>query len=152
MIAKSKEQIINEIHKMGLIISKNIQQKGISTWIDLDLTMSQLKSLLYIDYQENVCIKDLSKILNIAQPNVTTLIDYLVKQGLVTREENPEDRRKLVLKTTPKAKKLINGLRDSISSEISGYLIQLSLDQLETLANGLKPVVEVMEKQNSPQF
>jgi DNA-binding MarR family transcriptional regulator len=146
MTVKSKEQIIDEIHKMGLVISKNIQQRGITTWIDLDLTMSQLKSLLYINYQENVCIKDLSKILNIAQPNVTTLIDYLVKQELVTRAENLEDRRKLVLRTTPKAKKLISGLRDSLWIEISGQLMQLSLEHLEMLGKGLKPLAEVMEK------
>jgi DNA-binding MarR family transcriptional regulator len=146
MIDNIKEQIISDIHQMGLVISEKIQQSGISTWIDLDLTMSQLKSMLYIEFQENVCIKDLSRTLKIAQPNVTKLIDYLEKQGLITREENLEDRRKLILKTTGKAKKLINNLRDSISSEISGYLVQLSLEQLEALENGLKPLVEVMEK------
>ena len=145
----NKDRIIQKIHQMAFLISQNIEPGSLNSWIELNLTMSQLKSLVYIEFQENVCIRDLSRTLKIAQPNVTNLVDFLVKKGLVTREENPEDRRMLVLKTTAKGKKMITDLRDSIFSEMSGYLEQLSVEQLEALTNGLNPLVKLMqERQN----
>jgi len=145
----AKDQIIQKIHQMGFLISQNIEQNSLNSWLELNLTMSQLKSLMYIDFQENVCIRDLSRTLKIAQPNVTNLVDFLVKEGLVSREENPEDRRMLVLKTTAKGKKLITELRDSILSEMSGYLEQLSVEQLQTLINGLNPLLELMQERRN---
>jgi len=150
---KNKDQIIQKIHQMGLFISQNIEQSRFDSWIDLNLTMSQLKSLVYIEFQENICIRDLSRTLKMAQPNVSNLVDFLVKEGLVSREENPENRRMLVLKTTAIGKKLITDLRDSISSEMSSCLVQLSLEQLQALADGLNPMVKLMQerqKQISP--
>ncbi len=52
----------------------------------------------------------------------------------------------LVLKTTAIGKKLITGLRDCISNEMSGYLVQLSLEQLQALVNGLDPLAELMKE------
>jgi len=130
---------------MGLFWS----QTRLDCWIDLDLTMSQLKSLFYIEVRSNICIRDLSKVLKMAQPNVTALVDFLVKEGLVRRKENPEDRRKLILKTTTKGKKLIADLQNSLTSEMSEYLDLLSVEQLQALADGLQPMINVMkEKQN----
>jgi DNA-binding MarR family transcriptional regulator len=131
---------------MGLFWS----QTRLDCWIDLDLTMSQLKSLFYIEVQSNICIMDLSRVLKMAQPNVTSLVDSLVKEGLVSREENPEDRRRMLLKTTSKGKKLIADLQNSITSEMSDYLVQLSLEQLQAIADGFRPLIQIMRaKQNS---
>jgi DNA-binding MarR family transcriptional regulator len=145
-VKENKSQIIQKIHKMGFFISQNIEQGRLDSWIDLNLTMSQLKSLVYIEFQENVCIRDLSRTLKMAQPNVSNLADFLVKEGLISREENPTDRRLLVLKTTAKGKKLITDLRDSISSEMSSYLVHLSPGQLQVLADGLNPLVKVIQE------
>jgi hypothetical protein len=56
-----KDRIIQIINKMGFIFSRNIDQGRLGSWIDLNLTMGQLKSLIYIECQENVCIRDLSR-------------------------------------------------------------------------------------------
>jgi DNA-binding MarR family transcriptional regulator len=144
----NKDELVQQIHNMGFFISQNIEQNRLDCWIDLNLTMSQFKSLLIIEFQQNVCIRDLSKFLKMAQPNVTNMIELLVKEGLVSREENPEDRRMLILKTTPNGKKLIADLRDSISSEFSGYLERLSVEQLQALKNGIDPLFNVVKEIN----
>ena len=110
--------------------------------------MSQLKSLMYIEFHKNVSLKDLSQALKMAQPNATNLVEFLVKEGLVSRRENPGDRRMLILKTTAKAKKLIGNLRDSMSTEMS-YLRQLNLQQLRTLNDGLQPVLKLIQKEKN---
>ena len=145
MTAENKKQIIQQIHQMGFFISQNIEQGRLDSWIDLNLTMSQLKGLIYIEYQRSTCPRDLSRTLKMAKPNITSLVDFLVQEGLVSRKQNPEDRRLWILTTTPKGKKLLKNLRESVSSEISGYLMQLSLDQLHKLAEGISPLVVLMQ-------
>ncbi len=68
---------------------------------------------------------------------MTGIVDRLVEQGLVSREENPEDRRMLLLKTTDKGKTLLAKFRESRINRMSGILAQLSLEALSALAQGL---------------
>jgi DNA-binding MarR family transcriptional regulator len=140
-----KSQLVKKINRMGFLMSQHFQRSSLDSWLGLNLTMSQLKGLMYIDFQENVCVRDLSRSLKMAQPNVTNLVDFLVKAELVSREENPEDRRMLVLKTTTLGKKLVTELRESIMSEMSGYLEQLSVSQLQALLDGLSPLLELVQ-------
>ena len=71
--------------------------------------------------------------------------DRLVGQGLVSREENPEDRRMLLLKTTDKGKALLAKLRESGISRMSGILAQLSLEELSALAQGFTALSRAAE-------
>jgi DNA-binding MarR family transcriptional regulator len=144
-----RDRIIREINKTGVFFSPDTDGNKLNPWIELDLTMGQLKSLFYIEFHDNVSIKDLSRTLKIAQPNVTNLVEFLVAEGLVSREENPEDRRMLLLKTTAKAKHLIAGLRNGISYEMSGYFDLLSLDELQLLADGLNPLKSIMQERRN---
>jgi DNA-binding MarR family transcriptional regulator len=146
---KNKDQLIQSIHDIFFFISQNIEKNRIDSWIDLDLSMSQMKALVYITFQEKVCVRDLSQIFKMAQPNMTHLVDFLVKEGLVSREQNPEDRRIQVLKTTPKGQKQIADIRESVTSAMSGYMEKLSLEQLQTLKNGLLPLVNKMQEREN---
>jgi len=47
--------------------------------------------------------------------------------------DNPEDRRMLLLKTTPKGKTLVANLREGVLSKMSSLLTQLSLEELRAL-------------------
>jgi MarR family transcriptional regulator, organic hydroperoxide resistance regulator len=68
--------------------------------------------------------------------NVTGIIDRLVEQGLVSRMENPEDRRMLILQLTHKGENLIGKLRGRRVAQISSILESVSEDELETIARG----------------
>lgn len=100
----SPYDIIPEINELAILIRNNFNQNMLDSWLDTHLTACQLKTLMYIDSRGNVCIKELTEALKIAQPNATRTVDSLIKDRLVTRKENPKDRRLLVLNTTAKGK------------------------------------------------
>jgi MarR family transcriptional regulator, organic hydroperoxide resistance regulator len=143
---KEKEKLIREIHQIGQAISQSMGQYACGAWIDLDLTIGQLKSLVFIDFEGSTCVKDLASALKMAPSNATNLVDSLVKAGLVSREENPDDRRMLLLETTPKGENLITNLRESALRQMSDLLTQFSLEELRALANGLNPLVKLMQE------
>jgi len=52
--------------------------------MDLSLTIGQLKSLFFIDFEGSTNFKKLATALGVTPPNVTGIVDHLVEQGLVT--------------------------------------------------------------------
>ncbi len=146
-----QNDLINAVDEQVLLIRNTVDQARPDSWIDLNLTISQLKSLMYIDYHTNVSVKDLAGVLKMAQPNTTKLADLLIKKGLVSRKENPRDRRLLLLNTTAKGKKLLTTLRNSYAGELSNYLKLLSPEQLLSLYDGLAPLTKILQEKRTSQ-
>jgi DNA-binding MarR family transcriptional regulator len=141
MKQNDKDKLIEQIHRTMEIVGQSLGERESPSWINLDLTIGQLKSLLYIDLKGGTPLKDVANALNMAPPNATTTIDVLVKEGLVSREENCEDRRKLLLKTTEKGRILVANLKENAINRMSDLLTQLSLEELHDLARGLQPLL-----------
>src|SRR6516162_7287401 len=66
------------------------------SWMDLDLTMSQLKLLLLVASNDGSRVGDLAHALGVTPPTVTTSLDRLVEHGLVRREDDAVDRRLVI--------------------------------------------------------
>jgi DNA-binding MarR family transcriptional regulator len=115
--------------------------------MDLNLTIGQVKSLFFIDYEGSTNFRKLAAALARTPPDVTRIIDRLVEQGLVNRRENPEDRRMLMLTTTEAGKALAARLRESRMTHIHHMLEQLSEEELATLAKGLAVLARVVSTQ-----
>jgi len=135
--AIDKTSLIEEIQRLQHRISNSIGHHASAPWMDISLTIGQLKSLFFIDSEASTNSRKLAKVLGVTPPNVTGIIDRLVEQGLVSRQENPEDRRILSLRTTDKGKSLLVKLRESGANRMSGVLAQLSIDELSALKKGL---------------
>src|SRR5438034_3567078 len=69
-------------------------QKGRpSAWLTLDLTMSELKTLIVLGAAGNASGGILANALGVGLSTVTGIVDRLRDQGLVSRGEDPNDRR-----------------------------------------------------------
>ena len=132
-----KAKLTEEIIQLQRQIGHAMGQYAPEAWMDLSVTIGQLKSLFFIDFEGSTNFRKLATALGVTPPNVTGIVDRLVDQGLVSRQENPEDRRMLLLKTTDKGKALLAKLRESGVSRMSAILAQLSLEELAALAQGL---------------
>ncbi len=136
-----KAKLIEEIIQLQKQTGRAMGQYTPEAWMDLSLTIGQLKSLFFIDFEGSTNFKKLATALGVTPPNVTGIVDRLVEQGLVSREENPEDRRMLLLKTTEKGRDLLVKLRASRISRMSDMLAKLSLEEMSALAEGLRALV-----------
>jgi DNA-binding MarR family transcriptional regulator len=103
-------------------------------WLGLNLTTVQLKCLFFIDYMGSTNFRNLSDSLGVTPPSITEVIDRLVEQELVSREENPDNRRMQILKMTDKGKVLMAKLTESRRSIISSLLEKLDRQDLLDLA------------------
>ncbi len=96
------EKILNEIIESHRRLNHALRDYSPDVWMDLSLTIAQVKSLFFISNAGSTNIKKLATALKVTPSNLTGVIDRLVEQGLVSRSENPEDRRMTLLKSTDK--------------------------------------------------
>lgn len=137
--------MIKEIVKLQRKVDRARRQYELDVWMGLPLTMAQLKSLFFISNQGSTNSGKLAAALGVTPTNVTGIIDRLVKQGLVSRTEDMQDRRVLLLQATGTGEKLVAKLRERRRSYLSEVLARLSVDELATLAQGINLLARAAE-------
>jgi MarR family transcriptional regulator, organic hydroperoxide resistance regulator len=128
---------IKEIMNLYRHTNRLLNKFPAEPWIDLSLTIAQLKSLLFIAHKEKTNFKKIADALGVTPPNVTGIIDRLVEHGLVSRTESPEDRRIMLLQITTKGRNLIHKLQEDLDAQMVNILAKLSPEELSALDTGL---------------
>ncbi len=131
-----KAELIKSIIEKQRIINRFMLQDDPDVWMDLNLTVAQVKSLFFIANHNAVNFRSLAKALKVTPSNVTGIIDRLSEQDLTIRVENPLDRRMLMLQLTPKGNKLISNLREHRINRVSSVLSQMQDHELEVILAG----------------
>ncbi len=143
----NKKDRVHEIIELQHRAVRAMGKNEPNAWMELNLTVAQLKCLHFIYFGGTTNLMKLAKALNVTPSNVTVIVNRLVTQELVTREENPEDRRAYILSMTKKGTALIEGLQESGVKRIVGVLNKLSTKELEALQTGFKALVREVEDQ-----
>jgi DNA-binding MarR family transcriptional regulator len=140
-----KAEMIAEIIQLERQISRALRHDESCVWMELSLSIAQLKSLFFISNEGVTNFTRLAQALKVTPSNVTGIVDRLVGQGLGTRQENPENRRALVLQTTEKGEALLGTLRETTIGQLSELLSSLDEGQLATLVQGLRFLAKAAE-------
>lgn len=108
-----------------------------TAWIDLDLTMAQLKALMVVVQTGGVPSRTLADRLSISAPAVTPLVDRLIEQKLVRREDDPSDRRVVLIRPTARAVALYEKLMDTNRATAAAVVDELSPTDLPRIEQAL---------------
>jgi DNA-binding MarR family transcriptional regulator len=136
-----KPQLISDIVELERQAGRILGRYAANVWIESGLTLTQLKSLFLIASGGSINFRKLAKALGVTPSNVTGIVDRLVEQGLVSRTENPEDRREMSLQATDKGKALVANLKETGINHMTQILSLLSLEELSSLAHGLSAFI-----------
>lgn len=108
-----------------------------SGWGDLDLTMSQLKTIMLLVETKGLTGRDLAERLGIGPSAVTALVDRLVQRGYARREEDRADRRVSWARPTDKATELFERLHATHRERLAEVLATLSSEDLALVAKAI---------------
>jgi DNA-binding MarR family transcriptional regulator len=131
-----KTELIQEIVRRQRQINRALSQNNPDVWMGLSLTIAQVKSLFFIADAGKVNFRKLANALKVTPSNVTGIVDRLVERDLVSRTENQEDRRMLILQLTPRGKALIDNLRQQRAVQIAAILKDISEEDLSAIERG----------------
>jgi DNA-binding MarR family transcriptional regulator len=140
-----KQEIVEELIELQRKIDHDRRQYELDAWMSLNLGIGQLKTLFFISNRGATTTGKLATALKVTPTNVTGIIDRLLEKDLITRIGDPDDRRVLVLRTTPKGDELVAELRQKRRERMTELFNQLSDKDAETVAQGLKIMVKAIE-------
>lgn len=136
--------IINELlveifNRILAIEGQELKDRGVR------LSMSEIHVLEAIDLSEEPTMSNVAKRLGITIGSLTTAINTLYQKGYVSRDRDPEDRRKVVVGLLPKAVEVLKehdafhkDMIDSIFDDLEIEKDELLIDSLLKLSTYFK--------------
>ena len=109
---------------------------------ELDLSISQIRILqLLTGPLETASLKAISDEVGLSMPAVSRAVDGLVQRGLMTRTEDPSDRRHKAVRATDRAREEAARLIELRVAGITDFVKTLSAEERRDLAEALAPIV-----------
>jgi len=129
-MAVDRGQTINEILDLNRELGRWMHRGLPREWLEVEITMPQLKTLLVLYGMERAPMGELAEALGTGVSTVTGIVDRLVDHGLVVREEDPRDRRVVYGIPTPQGLALIDRLVLETRERFTALLVNLSDEEL----------------------
>lgn len=147
---KTKKTICSQYSSLiGQLIRKlnvlNKEQK-----ICYGLTPPQCYTIETLGQKCNQTMKELSQDMGVTVSTMTRVVDVLVRINIVTRKENPADRREVRIELTEKGKDLNLKLKDCSKNYSKEILNHIPQQKRKTILESLKllnDAVETVKKQ-----
>jgi DNA-binding MarR family transcriptional regulator len=102
-------------------------------WLSVDLTMPQLKALIFLTRHDGATSGQIATNLGVGLSTITGIVDRLAEQQMVTRHEDPRDRRITRVLATDRGRALVEDLLQYRNEVVTAILSQLDPEQLQTV-------------------
>ena len=126
-------------------IARNGPIKHTDEWINLDLTMGQLKALMALA-QQRMHVRQLAEALGVGKPAASIIVDRLVQLGLAQRIEDPEDRRYTQVSLTDEGSERVERLHQGKLDRLVQWFEAMDPDDLAALRRGLQALAAIIER------
>ena len=143
------DERVQRIHRIlgcSELLAQGFNPGRDSAWQQVDLTMPQLKALIYLTKNEAATSGQIANRLNVGLSTITGIVDRLAEQEMVVRREDPRDRRITRVLPTPRGRALVEELLQYRNDVVSLILSQLDSDQLKTVETAFQYLVEAVDR------
>ena len=144
----SKRQLIQECMQSLRRIVKALETYSQSVEKRFGLTGPQLWALWELGHIGPCALKDLAERMKLDASTVVGVVDRLVAKGLVVRNPDAGDRRRISLAPTPKGEEILQAAPHPAQGHLLGGLERMERARVEDLHASLRTLVEVMEAEN----
>ena len=110
-----------------------------------DLTVSQHTLLFCLFHQEKCKMSELARELGITMGAATSIVDRLIKAGLVKRERSTEDRRVVLVSLSKKGRRMMEEVHKVTLELMANLLSRLSAREREAFLSAYEKMSEEIE-------
>jgi DNA-binding MarR family transcriptional regulator len=132
------------VRDLGLVVRQTLMRsnRGVYEALDdLDLPFSQTKIVMsFTGRPEPRSLGSIAEELGLSLPAVSRAVDGLSKRGLVTRTEDPADRRTKLVAPTASGQEVVQRLFELRVTGLQDFVASLSDDERDALAAALAPI------------
>jgi MarR family transcriptional regulator for hemolysin len=108
-----------------------------------DLTVPQFRTLAFVDRNEGASLSAVANHMGLTLPSTSRLVDGLIARGMLTREDNPADRRRLKLGVTNHGLTILETSRRGTLTYLANKIASLSAEDREVIAKAMKAMRSV---------
>jgi len=126
------ELLVDIFNRILAIEGESLKEKGIK------LSMSEIHVLEAVTKTEEPTMTNIANKLGITVGSLTVSINTLYQKGYVSRDRDPEDRRKVVIGLLPKAEADLEKHNDFHNEMINSIFTDLKIEEDELLISSLE--------------
>lgn len=149
-MSKNYPQVTSYLYDLMIILHKRIFNPLVMSKV-IHLTPAQFSVLFFLRRHDNSSVTDVATYFNISKPNMTPILDALIKKGYLQRNRDEKDRRIIRLSLTPSGRAFYDDLKEANISLVEEMFADYSEEELEEiiihaskLLNSIKHVSELM--------
>lgn len=140
-----QEELVERILQLGEKAFRELMPILPTEWLQLDLTMPQLKVTLLLFMSGPSRMSDIASALGVSLATATGVVDRLVERDTVVRESHPDDRRVVLCRLSEKGQKMIGGLWQLARDRAKELLELAAISQLQLITGALEALLEAGE-------
>lgn len=114
-----------------------------------DLTLAQMKAVMATWEKGSATIKELAEVLDVSPPSASAMVDRLVELGVLTRKQDSNDRRRVVVQVAPSAVETIRGVEERIVESFLGLVHRIGSENARKWCEILEMVRLAMEEESN---
>jgi DNA-binding MarR family transcriptional regulator len=123
------EAIADRLHSAAIHLLRRVRRLDLA----MGLTPARLSVLSVLVFGGPKTLGELATAEQVSAPTITRLVAGLEREGLLTREADPDDHRIVRVATTPRAARLMHRGRQARVRDLAMSLATLSPDELKVL-------------------
>jgi MarR family transcriptional regulator for hemolysin len=104
----------------------------------LDLTVPQFRTLAFVNHNKGSSLCEVADHMGLTSPSVSTLVDGLIERGMMTREDHPDDRRRVRLDATSRGKAILETSTRETMTYLAEKLNSVSASDRVVIVNAMK--------------
>jgi DNA-binding MarR family transcriptional regulator len=144
-MGNTRQELIDSIVEANRqLFHRYLQFGGGREWAEVDLTMPQLKVILVVAVSKGITMSHLARTVGMTLSTATGVADRLIAEGLVRRENDPSDRRLVLLHATDAGVTLVDRLTQIGRDQFELLARRLTIDDLRLVARASEVVFRAM--------
>jgi len=120
------DEFVDKLDEVMLVLMKVFARRSMQELCQNKLTLSQFLLLGLLHKEKECKMSHLADFMQVSLPTITGVVDRLVRQGLVLRLSDPNDRRLVKIKLTPQGQSLLQKIFQQRRKTIKELFAQVS--------------------------
>jgi len=142
----SRRHLVEDLQRLMATLGPAGAATRPTPWLNVDLSMPQLKALMVLHYRGAVRVGEVAHMLGMSPNATTTVLDRLEGEDLVRRQLDPSDRRAVLVDLTESGTNWITRLLSANARDFGEVLDQLSVSDLQALHQGMTALGRVLDE------
>lgn len=110
------------------------------------ITRAQFNHLMLVRFSMPCNLGNIMQITGLTSAGASLFVDKLVHEGILTRQEDPADRRNVIISVSAEGRRFLNEIDERLNDFICAYFAECSNEDLRAIEAAMNIVCAKLEK------